>query len=387
MLNSFKVVWPLFVCQSLAFSCVTQMIFSVSIVGKLLASEQWATLPIALMPIGTALGILPATKLMSIFGRRLVFILFLFTLALSNLLAAFAIHVQSFLWLCVASLWVGVSLSALSQLRFAAMELVSKEQQAGAASVVLLGGIVAAILGPELGLRGSELFTQQFVGSYVLMACLAFAALPFLYPIDTKVIKHDKKSAGRSLSILFKQNDFLLAVSAAAVAYGVMSFIMTATPISMHQHFGFSLSDTKWVIQSHIMAMFLPSLLSAWIVKHLGIQKMMLLGVVAFALAIITAFVDHRLIAFWFALVLLGLGWNFLYVAGTVLLPSTHQENEKYKAQGFNDFVVFSIQAVVALSAGILLSLLGWQWMLLCCLPLLVWHSYLLRKPLEAKFS
>lgn len=381
MWQSFKRVWPLFICQSLSFSCVTQMIFSVSIVGKDLGGEAWATLPIALIPIGTALGILPATKLMSIYGRRSVFSIFLLGLSISNLLAAYAIASQSFLFLGVASLCVGISLSALSQLRFAAMELVEKEQQAGAASVVLLGGIVAAGLGPELGLATSEMFTEQFVGSYMIMAGMAFIAIPFLYPVAGKVVLSKEKVVGRSLSVLLQQNSFLVAVSAAAVAYSVMSFVMTATPISMHEHFGFSLADTKWVIQSHILAMFLPSLFSAWLVKYLGISKMMWLGLIAFALAIVVAFFNQTLMAFWFALVCLGLGWNFLYVGATVLLPSTHTEDEKYKAQGFNDFVVFTVQSTVALSAGLLLSLLGWQWMLLCSLPLLLGQAYLLRKP------
>lgn len=384
MWQSFKTVWPLFICQSLAFSCVTQMIFSVSIVGKQLTSEQWATLPIALIPIGTALGILPATKLMSIVGRRFVFILFLFALSLSNLLAAFAIQEKSFFLLCCVSVCVGFSLSALSQLRFAAMELVGFDQQAGAASVVLLGGIVAAVIGPELGLASSHLFAQEFMGSYMVMAFVAFIAIPFLWPVESKALEKNEKISPRPLLILLKKNNFVLAVSSAAVAYGVMSFVMTATPMSMHEHFGFSLRDTKWVIQSHIIAMFLPSLLSAWIVQQLGILKMMYLGLLAFVLAIAIAFLNQNLVAFWFALVCLGLGWNFLYVAGTVLLPTTHQEDEKYKAQGFNDFVVFSVQSTVALSAGVLLSLLGWQWMLLCCLPLVFWQAYLLSKPLSA---
>jgi len=381
MWQSFKSVWPLFVCQSLAFSSVTQFIFSISIVGKNLGAEEWATLPIALLPIGTAIGILPATKLMSKYGRRFVFGIFLLVLGSSNFLAAYAIKSHSFLFLGVASVCMGISLSALSQLRFAAMELVEKEQQAGAASVVLLGGIVAAGLGPELGLAASEMFTDKFVGSYVVMAGMAFIAIPFLYPVEGKVVISKEKVVGRSLAVLLQQNSFLVAISAAAVAYSVMSFVMTATPISMHEHFGFSLTDTKWVIQSHILAMFLPSLFSAWIVKLLGILKMMWLGLIAFALAIAIAFFNQTLTGFWLALVFLGLGWNFLYVAGTVLLPSTHTEEEKYKAQGFNEFVVFSVQASVALSAGLLLSLLGWQWMLLCSLPLLLGQVYLLRKP------
>lgn len=378
MRQCLKVVWPLFICQSLAFSCVTQMIFSASIVGKLIGPEQWATLPIALMPIGTALGIYPATRLMSFYGRRLVSIVFLIALALANLLAAFAIQQASFLLLCVGSLLVGISLAALSQLRFAAMELVPSEQQAGAASIVLLGGIVAAFLGPELGLAYSDWFPEKFVGSYIAMALTAVVAIPFLYPVESKVLVKGAEGAGRSLALLLKEKHFLVAVSSAAVAYGVMSYVMTATPISMHEHFGHSLQDTKWVIQSHISAMFLPSLVSAWMVSYFGLRIMMWLGLVVFGLAIGLAFSGQSVAGFWFALICLGLGWNLLFVAGTVLLPSTHQDSEKYTAQGFNDSVVFGVQAFVSVASGLLLSLLGWQWMLLCCIPLLLWHAYLL---------
>ena len=377
MWQSFKYIWPLFVCQSLAFSSVTQMIFSVSIVGKQLASEQWATLPIALMPIGTALGVLPLTRSMAVFGRRRVMIFSLLLLVFANVLAAHGINMQSFFLLCLGSFILGISAAALSQLRFAAMEMVPQPLQAGAASMVLFGGIVAANLGPELGLASSEYFEQLFVGSYLVMAVLAFCAIPFLWPVQGKVVVA-KKNSGRKVRELLAQPDFLLAVSAAAVAYAVMSFIMTATPISMHEHFGHSLADTKWVIQSHISAMFLPSLFSAWIIKKLGQKNMMLAGLLAFVLTLVIGFSDQGLWAFWIALVLLGIGWNFLFVSGTVLLPQTHKENERFTAQGFNDSVVFSVQAFVAVCSGILLSMMGWQWMLLMAGPLILWQAYLL---------
>lgn len=381
MWQSLKYIWPLVVCQSLAFSSMTQMIFSVSIVGKQLASEQWATLPIALMPVGTALSVLPITRAMARWGRRSVFLASFLLLAVANLLAAFAIQVESFLFLCGASFALGISSAAVSQIRFAAMEVVPTHLQAGAASMVLFGGIVAATLGPELGLASSELFEKLFVGSYLAMAVLALCGMPFLLPVQGKVTLPTTaggKNAGRSVKELLQQPTFLVAVSAAAIAYALMSFIMTATPVSMHEHFAHSLADTKWVIQSHISAMFLPSLFSAWIVQKLGQKNMMLAGLLAFVLTIVISFLEQGLWAFWVSLVLLGIGWNFLFVSGTILLPQTHTEAERFRAQGFNDSVVFSVQAFVAVSSGILLSILGWQWMLLMAAPLIIWQFYLL---------
>jgi predicted MFS family arabinose efflux permease len=314
-------------------------------------------------------------------------ILSLLLLVIANLLAAYAIYAQFFFLLCLSSFLLGISAAALSQLRFAAMEMVPQNLQAGAASMVLFGGIVAANLGPELGLASSEYFAQIFVGSYVAMAVLAFCAVPFLWPLQARSDTSEKtaaekisneKNKTRSVRELLVQPTFLVAVSAAAVAYAVMSFIMTATPISMHEHFGHSLADTKWVIQSHISAMFLPSLFSAWLIKKLGQKNMMLTGLLAFVLTLLIGFIDQGLWAFWIALLLLGIGWNFLFVSATVLLPQTHKESERFIAQGFNDSVVFSVQAFVAVSSGILLSILGWQWMLLMALPLILWQAYLL---------
>ena len=380
MWQSLKYIWTLVICQSLAASSLTQMIFSISIVGKALGGETWATLPIALMPIGTALGIFPMTQLMSFFGRRVVLVYALLLLAVANLVTAYGIYIQSFLVICFGGFLLGISIAAISQLRFAAMELVPNKLKAGAVSAVLLGGILSAFIGPELGFRASELYGQTFVGSYLAMACVALLAIPFLYRVENIRIKKEVAKKSRSVLGLLKQHSFLTAVSSAAVAYGVMSFVMTATPISMHEHFSHSLSDTKWVIQSHITAMFLPSLFSAWIVQRFGIPAMMWAGLAVFMVALLLAFVGQGLMNFWFALVMLGLGWNLLFVAGTVLLPSTHSEQEKFTAQGFNDSVVFTVQAFVALSSGLLLSLLGWQWMLLCCVPLIVWHGILLLK-------
>jgi MFS family permease len=220
------------------------------------------------------------------------------------------------------------------------------------------------------------------------MAFVALSAIPFLYRVENKAVKKEVSKQSRSLLVLLKQHSFITAVSSGVVAYGLMglwayglmSFVMTATPISMHEHFSHSLSDTKWVIQSHIMAMFLPSLFSAWIVQQFGIRMMMWAGLLVFAVALVIAFIGQGLMHFWFALVFLGLGWNLLFIAGTVLLPSTHNDQEKYTAQGFNDSVVFGAQALVALSSGLLLSLLGWHLMLLCCVPLILWQAVLLLK-------
>ena len=147
-----------------------------------------------------------------------------------------------------------------------------------------------------------------------------------------------------------------------------MSFVMTGTPISMHNHFGHSLSDTKWVIQSHIAAMFLPSLITPWLFRLFGIRGLMTIGLACYGLTIIVGLIDSSVMGFWLQLVILGIGWNFLFISGTTLLPRTYLKGEKFKAQAFNDSVVFSTQAIASLSAGWAISTTSWQAMLLVCL-------------------
>lgn len=378
MWQSFKRVWPLFICQVLAFSAVTQAVFSASLIGQSMGGAKLATLPIALLPVGTALGILPVTKLMSIFGRRNILLVSILLLSLSNVLAGIGIDSSSFVLFCTASLCIGLCIAALAQLRFVAMEQVPIELQAGAASSVLLGGIAAAYIGPELGLYFRQLTSSDFAGSYYALAVVVLAASLFILGLPNKSISPQQKESGRSIKQLLKQHRFLTAVSGASVAYGIMSFIMTATPISMHEHFQHSLSDTKWVIQSHILAMFTPSLFSAWLIQKFGTQQMMYAGLASFSAAIAIAFSEQNLMGFWSSLVLLGIAWNFLFVAATVMLPSTHTDVERFTAQGFNDAIVFSIQAIVSLCSGIFLSWLGWQYLLLVCLPLIAWQLLLL---------
>ena len=150
-----------------------------------------------------------------------------------------------------------------------------------------------------------------------------------------------------------------------------MSFIMTATPISMYELNHYSLEETKWVIQSHIMAMFIPSLFSGWLVKKLGFISMMWAGLAIYAACLLVAYWDQALVHYWSALVLLGLGWNLLFVSGTALLPQMHQANETHRVQGLNDLMVFSAQAIAALGSGVLLILLGWQGLVLIALPIM----------------
>lgn len=359
-------VWLLTLIQALAMSTGTMLVLAGGVLGAQLTPDpKWATLPLAMSIVGTACGVVPITRLMQHFGRKPVFITATIMGALITLFAAVSITNNSFWGLVLSAFLLGMVMSAIQQIRFAAMESVSIEMMPKAASTVLLGGLVAAILGPELVTFGQLFIDQAFVGAFYLMtALLLLCSLLFTRIENTHVVTAKSADTGRNLSVIARQPVFILAVSASVVGYALMSFIMTATPVHMHVHEAYSLQDTKWVIQSHIFAMFFPSLFSGWIINKLGTSKIIYLGLSAYAITIFIALSGNEWLNYWCALVLLGIGWNFLFVGGTVLLAQSYQPSERFKVQGLNEFLVFGCQATAALSAGVFLNLIEWHGLL-----------------------
>lgn len=355
-------------------SCATLVVLSGSLIGnKLAPDEKLSTLPVALFIIGSASNTVPVALLMQKFGRKVVFqsvaIIGIFFAGL----ATWSITQQSFIFFCITVFLLGTTIAAVQQFRFAAMESVAIELMPKAASQVLLGGIVSAILGPEIAVFGKSLLSQDYAGSFILLCGLYFMAFLLLSQFKNTIPKIDENDVvPRSLKVIASQPIFWVAVLAAVVGYSVMSFIMTATPVSMHVMDGHSLEDTKWVIQSHILAMFLPSLITAWIIRKIGITKMMIAGIIAFSICIAWAYLGHQFMNYWIALMLLGIGWNFLFIGGTALLPRSYEPGERFKVQAFNEFLVFGIQAIASISAGWILFQMGWQNLLLITIPLLM---------------
>ena len=383
MPRGFSTVWLLALLNAVAMSAFPMMILIASLIGtELTGSERWATLPTALVVIGTACGVVPAARGMARLGRRWTFLVFIGIGACACLTAAQALAWRSFPLFCLAAALLGAANAALQQVRFAAMEAVPLEQGPTAASIIMCAGIVAAFLGPELAVLGQHATAVEYQGSFLFgVGCFAVGGLILLAYRPAATAQHHHGGPARPLSGMLRNPALVLAVAAGAIAFAVMSFVMTATPISMHLHHGHSLADTKWVIQSHIAAMFLPSLLTAWLFRWFRVRGMMLAGLACYAATILIGLFNASVLGFWGTLVMLGIGWNFLFVAGTALLPTTYREGEQYRAQALNDTVVFSTQAVASLSAGWALAGMGWQGILLwCLLPLalmlaaMAWH-------------
>lgn len=365
---------------SLMMAGTSLMVLLAGIIGTEFApSTDLATLPIALVVVGVAASTLPTGKLLQRFGRRRVFIAYGFIAIAAALVAMQSLIFGSFTGFCLAAIMMGWSGAAGHQYRFAALEAVPAEMAPKATSFLLLGGIMAAFVGPELAVRGRGLLSTEYAGSFLLLTLSYIAGLVIIsFYRDADVTRSGPHGAGRPLSEILKSPVVIMAISAAALAYGVMSFIMTATPISMHTHAGHSLESTKFVIQSHIAAMYLPSLVFAWLFSKLGLRGMLWTGVCIYLVCLGIAALNTEFLNYWLALILLGIGWNFLFLSGTNLLPQGYHKEERFRVQSMNDFLVFSIQAIVSLSSGWFLFHWQWQGVLLACIPLVLGFSILL---------
>lgn len=378
-------VWILTLAQAFA-ACGTIILVSFGgIVGTRIAPEPaLATLPLSMSILGLAATSLPASLLMQRIGRKRAFVASAMVAALGALLCAYSVAVGHFIGLCCAAFFIGANMAFVHQYRFAAMEFVSEADTGKAVSTVMIGTLAAAIIGPTLGQQASHLGGwQEFTGSFVALAgiCLTAAAVLSRLPSDAPRAPDPPRhaaativSSGRPLSEIIRDRRYRLAVLGALASYAVMSFIMTATPLSMHVHDGFSSAETTTVITAHLLGMYLPSLVSPLIVRWLGIHRMMLLGIAAnVGCVVICAWVGHAFMHYFSALVLLGVGWNLMFVAATTQLGSTYRPEERFRAQGFNDFAVFGCQAVASLLAGTAIETLGWEALNLITLPLLLW--------------
>jgi MFS family permease len=363
------------ITQALGSSGAPIVVFVGGIIGAEIApSPVLATLPMSLMVVGVALATIPAALLMRRVGRRKGYMTGSTIGILAALLAAYAISLSSFALFCTATMLIGVNGAFIQQYRFGAAESVPAERSGQAVSFVLLGGIAAGFLGPEIAQRTEDLLPAgPFSGSFVILAGLLVVVLVLLYFLDEILPPVEVGSEPeRPLRQVISQPVYLTAIIAGVVAYGVMSFIMTATPVEMHTMHGFSLQDTAWVIQSHIIAMYLPSLFTGFLLVKLGLRRVMMMGWVCLLACVGLGIISRELLEYWGTLVLLGVGWNFLFVGATVLLTQSYRPAERFKAQAVNDFTIFGIQALASLSAGTVLFRANWQTLMILNLPVLV---------------
>ncbi|MDA9659247.1 MFS transporter, partial [Candidatus Pelagibacter sp.] len=340
-----KNLWLLILSQIFAFTAAPVTVFLSGIIGSQFSPiKSLATLPMALSIVGIAIFAIFAAKVMSIIGRRAGFIFASVGSSLSSLLAAYSIISESFILFNFSCFLLGAGVAFSHQYRFAAVETVKKDMAPKAISIILLAGIGSAFIGPNAANFSKEIISGHlYAGSYIVLSALTLTSTIFLlFYKDGHKPNNINKKTSRSYLELISQPRFLQALIASAFAYAVMTFLMTATPISMHVIEKISLTKTGLVIQLHIAAMFLPSLVTGNLIRKFGHSKIMYAGVFLFLITVLTSFFDQNFSNYLIALIFLGFGWNFLFISGTSLLVLSYRENEKFKAQGFNDLIVYS---------------------------------------------
>jgi len=360
--------------QMLGSSGLTVVVILGGIVAAQMAPRpSLATVPISLAIVATALTTIPASLLMRRIGRRAGFILGASIGCVGGLVAAEAIVLTNFVMFCAATLLMGSSMAFTQQYRFAAAESAPPERLSQAVSYVLVGSFGAAIVNPQLALAARGLVPgAEYAGSFVAVSLLyaaTIAVLSRLHVLPPSVPR--PKTASEATRTPFATPQFRMAVFAGACAYAVMSFVMTAAPISMHNLDHHGLEATTWVVQSHVLSMYLPSLFTGHLIARFGERTVMMWGGALLASCAGVSLFGHHLMHYWLGLVALGLGWNLLFVAGTTLLARSVDPAHRHRAQALNDFTVFGSQACASLLAGLGVQLLGWQALNLATLPLL----------------
>jgi len=362
--------------QSFGQTATPILVLLGGIVGARIAPDpSWATLPLAIMIIGVACATIPASLLMSRIGRKAGFLIGSGVAILAGLVAAWSIEVEMFLLFCLASFMIGNYAAFMQQFRFAVAESVPPDDVPKCLSFLMLAGIVAAILGPEVGNRFSRTeglsdYVGSFLGVSVLMTVSFLILLIFFR--NQEVDEASEEEPVRPLGEILAQPKLILAITSAVVGYTIMSLIMTATPVSMHEIDSHSLDDTTWVVQSHILAMYVPSLFSGFLIARFGVLRIIQSGFLIMLACVAVGWGEPMLMHYWWSMVLLGVGWNFLFLGGTTLLTQSYRSSEGFAVQAINDFLVFGLQAVGSLGAGVLLAVYGWNGVILFSAPWLL---------------
>ncbi len=358
-------LWLLAIAQGLFLTNNVTFIAINGLVGLSLAPLGWmATLPVMGYVVGGALSTGLVAQAQSRFGRKKSFLLGLLVGLLSAAVCAYAAYSRQF-WLLVAATVVAGFYNANAQLyRFAAAELANSVFKEKAVSLVLAGGLIGAVLGPNLALWTKSMFATPFAGAYLALVFVALLSMGVVsligFPAHVpKSTADGPKNASRPLSEIMRQPVFIVSTLAAALGYGVMNLLMAATPIAMQQC-GLLFSDVAFVLEWHVIGMFAPGFFTGHLIKRFGVLQIMGVGVALNLLCILIALSGQDLHQFLIALFLLGLGWNFLFTGSTTLALDTYTPEEKDRAQGTINFFTFAVLALSSFASGALVTTRGW---------------------------
>ncbi|UWR18321.1 MFS transporter [Sulfitobacter pontiacus] len=377
----------LILAQSLGAASGPIVISLGGLVGQDLATDPaLATLPVSIYNLGLALGTVPAAWIMRQYGRRSGYLLGAMIGVLSGLVAAGAISFGAFIFFCLGTFLAGLYASYVQSYRFAAADGREGADRGRAISWVMVGGLIAAIIGPQLVIATRDAVPGvPFAGSFLSQAALALIAFFVLtrlrgrQPAATAQTSSD--DGGRTVLQLLASPKYMLGVAAGVVSYGLMSFVMTAAPLAM-VGCGHSIDHAAWGIQWHVLAMFAPSLVTGKLIARFGREKVTAAGLIIIGISGAVALTGLDLKHFFISLILLGIGWNFGFIGATAMVAAAHTEAERGRAQGLNDFAVFGTVAALSFFSGALMQASGWHLINLLMFPFiaivlapLVWQA------------
>jgi len=356
-------------CQALSMTSVTMLFTVAALIGSQLASDRsLATLPIALLQVAVMLTTIPASLLMQRRVRRFGFVVGTLIGIAGAVLGVWAVLGGNFQVFCAAMILLGIFNGFTGFYRFAAAEVAEESFRAQAISLVVAGGVVAALIGPGLASWAKDWFPAVFAGSLLPIVALQCVTLGVLAGIEMPPLEKVDLKGGRSLSTIMRQPVFLIALLGSIIGYSVMVLIMTATPLAMVglQH---PFHEAATVLQWHVLGMFAPSFFTGFLIARFGVLKIILCGIALnlFCVAINASGID--IFHFRSALLLLGVGWNFLFIGSTTLLTQAYSPAEKAKTQATHDFLMFSFVAIAAYLSGRILTSGGWAVVNYAALP------------------
>ncbi len=373
MPTSYRNIFLLACCQALLLTNAAGLIAMNGLVGySLTDTKMLATFGATTYVLGSALSTMPMSLWMARVGRRRGFM----AGALINIggcaLAILALSVQSFVLYCIATAVIGIYNAVGLQYRFAAAEVAAKPDKARAISLVLAGGIAGGFLGPSITQWGRNLFAAPFLGSFVLLAAVAVVALAVQAQVEVpKPATEESKGGGRPLREIVRQPVFIVAALSGGLGYGLMNLLMTATPLAMN-FCSLPYSAAAFVISWHVVGMFAPGFVTGSLIARFGVLRIIVCGALLMALGAAVALNGVSVAHFVGALVLVGVGWNFMYTGGTTLLTDAYRPGEKARTQGANDLIMFTIMGLSSFSSGAMVSSAGWETMNWSSLPFLV---------------
>jgi MFS family permease len=372
MRTSYRDIALLACCQALLLINNAGLIAMNGLVGyALVENKVFATLGATTFVLGSAFAAMPAALWMARVGRRRGFMTGSAIAVAGAATCALALWLGSFALFCFGTAVIGIYTAFGLQYRFAAAEVAAPEFRAKAISLVLAGGIAGGFLGPQASVWAKDLLGVPFLGSFLVLSAFALVALGVQSQVRVPPpTMEETRGGGRPLSQIVRQPVFIVAALSAALGYGIMNLLMTATPLAM-SFCSHPFSAAAFVIEWHVVGMYAPGFFTGSLIRRFGALKVIAAGIVLMGACVAVALSGIALWQFWAALVLLGVGWNFMYIGGTTLLIDAYTPPEKAKTQGMNDVIVFTVMSISSFSSGALISAAGWDRMNLGALPLL----------------